>query len=78
MSNNPILDELYDVREELQAEQAGQLGDFLRRELQRETAQGHPVARIEQRRIRPRESSPIHPVIDSPAPSQQNISSPKS
>jgi hypothetical protein len=52
MSKNPILDELYAVRSQLQAEYGSDLSAYLHREFERLMREGHPVARIQQRTIR--------------------------
>ncbi len=50
---NPILNELYDIRREILAEHKDDLADFLRDELAQAKSAGHPVANVNQRRIRP-------------------------
>jgi hypothetical protein len=52
MTKNPILSELYDIRARILADHGDDLRDFLRTELKRLKAQGHPIARIKQRTIR--------------------------
>lgn len=52
MPKNPILDELYAVRSQLQADHGDQLSAFLHSEFERLKAAGHPVAHIKQRTIR--------------------------
>ena len=49
---NPILKELHDIRKQILAEHGDDLGDYLRSELERTKASGHPVAQIKQRTIR--------------------------
>jgi len=49
---NAILEELYDIRREILAEHQDDLTDYLRSELTRTRASGHPVAKIKQRTIR--------------------------
>lgn len=51
MSKNPILEELYAVRSQIQAEHGDHLSAYLHSEFERLTAAGHPVARIQQRTI---------------------------
>jgi len=52
MSKNPILEELYAVRSQIQAEHGDHLSAYLHTEFERLKAGGHPVAQIEQRTIR--------------------------
>ena len=52
MTKNPILSELYDIRARILADHGDDLRHFLRTELERLKAQGHPIARIKQRTIR--------------------------
>jgi hypothetical protein len=52
MTKNPILSELYDIRARILADHGDDLRDYLRSELERLKAQGHPIARIKQRTIR--------------------------
>ena len=49
---NPILKEIYDIRRDILAEHKDDLGAYLRSELARAKAEGHPVAQIKQRTIR--------------------------
>ena len=49
---NPILKELHDIRKEILAEHGDNLDEYLRAELKRAKASGHPVAQIKQRTIR--------------------------
>jgi len=48
---NPILSEIYDIRRQILAEHKDDLEDYLRSELERAKADGHPVAKIKQRTI---------------------------
>ena len=52
MPKNPILEELYAVRSQIQAEHGDHLSAYLHSELERLKAGGHPVAQIKQRTIR--------------------------
>lgn len=52
MPENPILEELYAVRSQIQAEHGSRLSAFLHSEFERLKAEGHPVSRIRQRTIR--------------------------
>ena len=52
MPKNPILEELYAVRAQIQAEHGDHLSAYLHSEFERLKAGGHPVAQIEQRTIR--------------------------
>ena len=52
MTKNPILNELYETRSRILAEHGNDLRDYLRSELARLKAEGHPIARIKQRSIR--------------------------
>jgi hypothetical protein len=52
MSKNLILEELYAVRSQLQAEYGDHLSAYLHSEFERLKAGGHPVAEIKQRTIR--------------------------
>jgi len=49
---NPILKELHDIRKEILAEHGDDLNEYLRAELKRAKASGHPVAQITQRTLR--------------------------
>ena len=49
---NPILKELYDIRREILGEHQDDLADYLRAELAKTKASGHPIAKIKQRTIR--------------------------
>ncbi|WP_442483755.1 hypothetical protein [Aeoliella sp. SH292] len=49
---NPILEELYEARRQLQAEHGQDLKEFLHEGLLETIASGHPVAKIEQKRLR--------------------------
>ena len=50
--NNPILEEIYEVRRMILAEHKDDLGEYLRTAFERAKASGHPVANIKQRSIR--------------------------
>ncbi len=52
MRKNPILEELYAVRSQIQAEHGEHLSAYLHSEFERLKAEGHPVAQITQRTIR--------------------------
>ena len=52
MPKNPILEELYAVRSQIQAEHGDHLSAYLHSEFERLKAGGHPVAQIKQRTIR--------------------------
>ena len=52
MPKNPILEELYAVRSQIQAEHGDQLSAFLHGEFERLKAGGHPVAQTRQWTIR--------------------------
>ena len=52
MPSNPILEELYAIRAQIQAEHGDHLSAYLHSEFERLKASGHPVAEIEQRTIR--------------------------
>jgi hypothetical protein len=52
MPKNPILEELYAVRSQIQAEHGDQLSAYLHSEFERLKAGGHPFAEIKQRTIR--------------------------
>ena len=52
MPKNPILEELYAVRSQIQAEYGEHLAVYLHSEFERLKAAGHPVAQIKQRTIR--------------------------
>jgi len=52
MPKNPILEELYAVRSQIQAEHGDHLPAYLHSEFERLRAGGHPVAEIKQRTIR--------------------------
>jgi len=49
---NPILKELHDIRKQILAEHGDDLGAYLRSELEKTKASGHPIAKIKQRTIR--------------------------
>ena len=49
---NSILEEIYDIRRQILAEHGDNLEDYLRTELERAKAAGHPIAKIKQRTIR--------------------------
>ena len=49
---NPILREIYDIRRQILAEHKDDLTDYLHAELERAKADGHPIAKIQQRTIR--------------------------
>lgn len=67
---NPILKEIHDIRRDILAEHKDDLGEYLRSELVRAKAEGHPVAKIKQRTIRCRGAakSPDLPMEDQPSP----------
>jgi hypothetical protein len=52
MPKNPILEELYAVRSQIQAEHGDHLSAYLHSEFERLKAAGHPVAQVKQRTIR--------------------------
>jgi len=52
MTKNPILEELYAARSQIQAEHGDHLTAYLHSEFERLKAGGHPVAQIKQRTIR--------------------------
>jgi hypothetical protein len=52
MSKNPILEELYAVRSQMQVEHGEHLSAYLHGEFERLKAAGHPVAQMKQRTIR--------------------------
>jgi hypothetical protein len=52
MPKNPILEELYAVRSQIQAEHGDHLSAYLHSEFERLKAEGHPIAQIEHRTIR--------------------------
>ena len=52
MPENPILEELYAARSQIQAEHGHHLAAYLHGEFERLKAAGHPVAQVEQRTIR--------------------------
>lgn len=52
MPKNPILEELYAIRSQIQAEHGDHLSAFLHSEFVRLKAGGHPLAQIKQRKIR--------------------------
>ena len=49
---NPILKEMHDIRKQILDEHGDDLGAYLRSELEKTKASGHPVAKIKQRTIR--------------------------
>ena len=49
---NPILKEIHDIRKQILNEHDDDLGAYLRSELKKTKASGHPVAKIKQRTIR--------------------------
>ncbi len=57
MAENPILDELYSVRSQIQAEHGDHLSAYLHGEFERLKAAGHPIAQIKQRTILPAEAA---------------------
>ena len=57
MPKNPILEELYAVRSQIQAEHGDHLSAYLHSEFERLKAGGHPVAQIKQRTIRSTEAA---------------------
>ena len=57
MTKNSILSELYDIRSRILADHGDHLRDYLRSELERLKAQGHPIAQIKQRSIRSSEAA---------------------
>jgi hypothetical protein len=52
MPKNAILEELYAVRSQIQAEHGDHLSAYLHSEFERLKAGGHPVAKVKQRTIR--------------------------
>lgn len=54
---NPILKEIHDIRREILAEHKDDLADYLRGELERAKAHGHPVAKVKQRTVRRTEAT---------------------
>ncbi len=52
MPKNPILEELYAARSQIQAEHGDHLAAYLHSEFERLKAGGHAIAQIEQRTIR--------------------------
>ena len=52
MATNPILEESYAIRRRIMIEHGDDLAGYLHAEFERLRASGHPVANIEQRRIR--------------------------
>ena len=52
MPKNPILEELYAARSQIQAEHGEHLAAYLHDEFERLKAGGHPLAQIKQRTIR--------------------------
>ena len=46
------MDELHDIRAEILAKHTADLGDYMRAEFERLRTIGHPIAQVEQRRIR--------------------------
>jgi hypothetical protein len=46
---NPILKEIHDIRKQILTEHDDDLGAYLRSELKKTKASGHPVAKIKQR-----------------------------
>jgi hypothetical protein len=52
MPKNPILEELYAARSQIQSEHGDNLAAYLHREFERLKAGGHPIAQIKQRTIR--------------------------
>lgn len=52
MAKNPILEELYEIRSQILAEHGENLSEYLHNEFERLKSEGHPVAKIKQRRIR--------------------------
>ena len=52
MPKNPVLEELYAVRSQIQAEHGEHLSAYLHSEFDRLKAEGHPIAQITQRTIR--------------------------
>ncbi len=52
MPKNPILEELYAARSQIQSEHGDHLAAYLHSEFERLKAGGHPIAQIKQRTIR--------------------------
>ena len=52
MEHNPILEEIYKVREQIMAEYRGDTAAYLRDAQERLLASGRPIANIQQRAIR--------------------------
>lgn len=52
MTRNPILEEIYQIREQILAEYQGDTSAYLRDAQKRLLASGRPVAKIKQRTIR--------------------------
>jgi len=48
---NPVLEELHEIRRNLQAEHQDDLTEFMHDEFARTKAAGHPIARLEQRSV---------------------------
>jgi hypothetical protein len=68
MSKNLILEELYAVRSEIQAEHGDHLSAYLHGEFERLKAAGHPVAQLKQQTIRCTEAvKPSAPAVASRA-----------
>lgn len=59
MSKNPILEELYAVREQLLAEHDGDLDALLRTLAEEAKTSGHPIANITPRKINRKAPAPI-------------------
>ena len=69
MPKNPILEELYAVRSQIQTEHGDHLSAFLHSEFERLKAEGHPVAEVEQRQPRCAEAAKASGVTDDSQPS---------
>ena len=52
MTRNPILEEIYQIREQILAEYNGDTSAYLRDAQERLLASGRPIAKIKQRTIR--------------------------
>jgi len=71
MPKNPILEELYAVRSQIQAEHGDHISAYLHSEFERLKAAGHPIAEAKQRTIRCAEAamSGASPAADRSSPS---------
>lgn len=59
MSKNPILEELYAVREKMLADHGGDLGALLRELAEEAKTSTHPIANITPRKINRRTPAPV-------------------